>query len=141
MDKKLIVRRIDELLEEKHKTRYALQEHEGISSTIYQWRKNTAREATRTPSLRSIERVCDFLGVSLSYFFAFTNDENQKYRVQDLENKLTALNEEQLYAVTDAAIQFFDDYANAGERFKFTLDRVGWDKFREVIQEAYHGKN
>ena len=31
--------------------------------------------------------------------------------------------EEQLFRVTDAAIQFFDDYANPGERFKFTIDR------------------
>lgn len=45
--------------------------------------------------------------------------------------------EEQLYSVTDAAIQFFDDHAKPGERFKFTLDRIGWDKFTEVIQAAY----
>ncbi len=49
--------------------------------------------------------------------------------------------EEQLYRVTDAAIQFFDDHANPGERFKFTLDRVGWDKFETVIREAYDGKD
>jgi dissimilatory sulfite reductase (desulfoviridin) alpha/beta subunit len=47
--------------------------------------------------------------------------------------------EEQLYRVTDAAIQFFADYANAGERFKFTLDRVGKEKFEEKIKEAYNG--
>ena len=47
--------------------------------------------------------------------------------------------EEQLYRVTDAAIQFFADHANAGERFKFTLDRVGWDEFKKVMAEAYHG--
>lgn len=47
--------------------------------------------------------------------------------------------EEQLYRVTDAAIQFFADHANAGERFKFTLDRVGWDEFKKVMEEAYHG--
>ena len=41
--------------------------------------------------------------------------------------------EEQLFRVTDAAIQFFDDYANPSERFRFTLDRVGIDKFKEVI--------
>lgn len=45
--------------------------------------------------------------------------------------------EEQLYRVTDAAIQFFDDHAKPGERFKFTLDRVGWDKLTEVVQAAY----
>lgn len=47
--------------------------------------------------------------------------------------------EEQLYRVTDAAIQFFADHAKAGERFKFTLDRVGWDEFKKVMEEAYHG--
>ena len=47
--------------------------------------------------------------------------------------------EEQLYRVTDAAIQFFSDHAKAGERFKFTLDRVGWDEFKKVMEEAYHG--
>lgn len=99
MDKKLIVQRIDELLEEKHKTNYALKEHEGISSTIYQWRKNSVRDATRTPSLRSIEKVCDFLDVSLSYFFAFTNDAKLKYRVKELADKLNALDEEQFYVV------------------------------------------
>lgn len=47
--------------------------------------------------------------------------------------------EEQLFRITDAAIQFFADNANAGERFKFTLDRIGKDKFVEKIKEAYHG--
>lgn len=47
--------------------------------------------------------------------------------------------EEQLFRVTDAAIRFFADYANAGERFKFTIDRVGKDKLEEVLKEAYDG--
>lgn len=47
--------------------------------------------------------------------------------------------EEQLFRVTDAAIQFFEDNADAGERFKFTLDRVGRDKLEEVLKEAYDG--
>ncbi|MCD8348218.1 MAG: 4Fe-4S binding protein [Lachnospiraceae bacterium] len=47
--------------------------------------------------------------------------------------------EEQLFAVTDAAIQFFGDNANAGERFKFTIDRVGKEKFCEVLKAAYDG--
>lgn len=49
--------------------------------------------------------------------------------------------EEQLFRVTDAAIQFFADHAKAGERFKFTLDRVGWDTFRQVVREAYDEKD
>lgn len=47
--------------------------------------------------------------------------------------------EEQLFRVTDAAIQFFADYANPGERFKFTIDRAGREKFEQVIKEAYNG--
>ena len=47
--------------------------------------------------------------------------------------------EEQLFRVTDAAIQFFADHAKAGERFKFTIDRVGEDKLYEVLKGAYDG--
>ncbi len=47
--------------------------------------------------------------------------------------------EEQLFRVTDAAIQFFADHANAGERFKFTLDRVGREDFYKKLEEAYNG--
>ena len=46
---------------------------------------------------------------------------------------------EQLFRVTDAAIQFFDDHANPGERFKFTIDRVGAEKLQEVLKGAYNG--
>lgn len=47
--------------------------------------------------------------------------------------------EEQLYRVTDAAIQFFDDHGEAGERFKFTIDRVGLEEFKKAMEEAYNG--
>ena len=40
--------------------------------------------------------------------------------------------------VCDAAIEFFAENAKAGERFKFTLDRVGYDKFKERILEVYN---
>lgn len=46
-------------------------------------------------------------------------------------------NHEKLLGVCDAAISFFAENARAGERFKFTIDRVGADKFQKVIQEAY----
>lgn len=42
---------------------------------------------------------------------------------------------ETLMKVCDAAIQFFDDNANPGERFRFTLERVGWDKFIEEVHK------
>ncbi|MBR1533475.1 MAG: 4Fe-4S binding protein, partial [Ruminococcus sp.] len=46
---------------------------------------------------------------------------------------------EKLLEICDAAIRFFEDNANAGERFKFAIDRVGRDKFKEVILEVYNG--
>lgn len=45
---------------------------------------------------------------------------------------------DKLMKICDAAIQFFEDNANPGERFKFTIDRVGKDKFNEKILEAYN---
>ena len=99
MDKKLIVKRIDELMEEKHITSYRLKECADISSTVYQWRKNTVRDATRTPSLRSIEKVCAFLGVSLSYFFAFDREEQEEVRGKELYVQLKSLTAEETYVV------------------------------------------
>ncbi|MGN0377867.1 MAG: 4Fe-4S binding protein [Suilimivivens sp.] len=48
---------------------------------------------------------------------------------------------ETLFRVADAAIKFFEDNAKAGERFRFTLQRVGEEKFEQVIKEAYYGGN
>lgn len=46
-------------------------------------------------------------------------------------------NEEKLLAVCDAAIEFFAEHAKPSERFKFTIDRIGQDKFKQKILEAY----
>jgi dissimilatory sulfite reductase (desulfoviridin) alpha/beta subunit len=46
---------------------------------------------------------------------------------------------ETLYRVADAAIDFFAENANSGERFAKTLERVGWDKLQEKVEAAYHG--
>jgi dissimilatory sulfite reductase (desulfoviridin) alpha/beta subunit len=46
---------------------------------------------------------------------------------------------EQLFRVTDAAIHFFEEHANPGERFRMTLERVGLDVFKKIIKEAYDG--
>ena len=46
---------------------------------------------------------------------------------------------EKLMNICDAAIEFFGENANPGERFKFTLDRVGRDKFEKKILEVYNG--
>ena len=61
-------------------------------------------------------------------------------RVYKGENYLPLVtSEEQLFRITDAAIQFFGDNANPGERFRMTLERVGLDQFKKVIEEAYNG--
>lgn len=44
---------------------------------------------------------------------------------------------DRLLKVCDAAIVFFEKNAKAGERFKFTIDRVGREKFEKEIREAY----
>ena len=46
---------------------------------------------------------------------------------------------EKLMRICDAAIKFFADNAKPSERFKFTIDRVGKEKFEEKILEAYNG--
>lgn len=46
---------------------------------------------------------------------------------------------EKMLRVCDAAITFFAENANPSERFKFTIDRVGAEKFKEKILEVYNG--
>ncbi|MDY2847510.1 MAG: 4Fe-4S binding protein [Oscillospiraceae bacterium] len=46
---------------------------------------------------------------------------------------------DKLLEICDAAIKFFEENANPGERFKFTIDRVGREKFNEKIMEVYNG--
>lgn len=47
--------------------------------------------------------------------------------------------EEKLLRVCDAAINYFAEHAQSGERFKFTLDRMGRESFAAAIKEAYNG--
>ncbi|MGN1194628.1 MAG: 4Fe-4S binding protein [Acutalibacteraceae bacterium] len=47
--------------------------------------------------------------------------------------------EDTLLRVADAAIDFFAENANPSERFAKTLERVGWDKLKEKVEEAYNG--
>ena len=46
---------------------------------------------------------------------------------------------ETLFRVADAAIDFFEENAKPGERFRFTLQRVGEEEFRKKILAAYEG--
>ena len=106
MDKKEILSRIDELMQEKGISRYELKENTDISSIIYQWRKNATREKQRVPSLRSIEKICDYLGVSLSYFFAMAPTTQREIRNKDLMELIQALSAEQIKIVEEIIKQF-----------------------------------
>jgi dissimilatory sulfite reductase (desulfoviridin) alpha/beta subunit len=44
---------------------------------------------------------------------------------------------EKLLKICDVAIRFFEHHALPGERFKFTLERVGYETFEKEIREAY----
>ena len=46
---------------------------------------------------------------------------------------------DKLMRVCDAAIRFFGEYAKPGERFRFTIGRVGYEIFKQTILEAYNG--
>lgn len=106
MDKKIIVARIDELMREKGISQYELKENADISSTIYQWRKNTKRDATRTPSLRSIEKICEYFNVSLAYFFSFDLQEQRKYKNEELYENIVNLSNEQIRIIELLIEQF-----------------------------------
>lgn len=46
---------------------------------------------------------------------------------------------DKLFEICDAALHFFEENANSGERFKFTIDRIGKEKFNDAILNAYNG--
>lgn len=106
MDKKIIVARIEEIMLEKGKSNYDLKENAEISTTIYQWRKNAKRDATRSPSLKSIEKICNYLGVPLAYFFSFKKEEQNNTRIDEITKNLTELNPEQLKVIEQVVEQF-----------------------------------
>ncbi|MCL2136797.1 MAG: 4Fe-4S binding protein [Coriobacteriia bacterium] len=49
------------------------------------------------------------------------------------------LEKENLFQIADAALDFFDEHANSGERFRVAIDRAGWDLFKEKIAAVYDG--
>ncbi len=48
--------------------------------------------------------------------------------------------EEQLYRICDAVIQFYDDNAVANDRLQFCIERVGEERFKQVVQDAYYDR-
>ncbi len=106
MDKKIILDRIEQLMIEKGITKYQLKENADISSTIYQWKKNATRDKDRVPSLRSIEKICDYLGVSLSLFFAFDENAQKDAEIQEILGLIQNLSCEQI-SLLKALVQQF----------------------------------
>lgn len=43
---------------------------------------------------------------------------------------------ENLFKVIDATIEFFKEHGKQGERFRFTIDRIGVDKLKKKLEEA-----
>lgn len=107
MDREQVVIRIEQLLQEKHITYNELKESANLSTTIYQWRKTGKRDATRMPSLKSIEKICDYFGVTLSYFFAGTDKERLSIKQKELMSQIKLLDEEEL-ALTTALIKMLN---------------------------------
>lgn len=44
--------------------------------------------------------------------------------------------EKKLYEIVDVALKFFEDNAKPSERFANCLDRVGWEKFEQAVEEV-----
>ena len=99
MDNQQIIIRIEQLLKEKHMTYNELKENTSLSTTIYQWKKNRKRDATRTPSFKSIEKICAFFKISLSEFFATTEEELYSVKQKELLIQIKKLSERELEMV------------------------------------------
>lgn len=106
LERKVILNRISQLMQEKGISNYQLKQNADVSTTIIQWRKNPTREKNRIPSLRSIEKICDFFNISLAYFFAFDNDEQFNTRTRELSAKLNKLNIHQIAILEEIVKEF-----------------------------------
>ncbi len=98
MNIKQVMDRIEDLARKRHMSLGALMDNAELSTTIYQWRKTKNRDTTKTPSLKSIEKVCKYLNISLSQFFA-DEEEELTIRQQTVSNKLKQLNDDELGAI------------------------------------------
>lgn len=96
IDRKQILNRISQLMEEKGISDYKLKQNTDVSTTISQWRKNPTREKNRIPSLRSIDKICEFFDISLSYFFAFDHNTQRDIRTQELAADIEELTDDQI---------------------------------------------
>ena len=99
MDKNDIIKRIDDLLDERGITKNSLMNNAEISTIVYQWKSNRSRDKARTPSLNSIMKICKFFNISLSYFFAEDRTEELNSKQKETSNKLLELTENELDAI------------------------------------------
>ena len=58
--------------------------------------------------MRTIERICDYFDVSLSYFFAFTKEEQRSVNEREIADRLRLLSDEQVMLVKELLMQFKD---------------------------------
>ena len=75
-------------------------------------------------------------GYLVSFGGLFGNKINKGYAIVPFIE-----DQETLFRVCDAALDFFKYNANPSERFKFTIDRVGAEKLDQVVWDAYNGEN
>ena len=74
-------------------------------------------------------------GYLLSFGGLFGNRINKGFAIVPfIEDKET------LFRICDAALAFFREHANAGERFMLTIERVGREKLDEAVWKAYEDK-
>ena len=137
MDKKKVIARIEQLRIEKGISVYQLKENADISSTIYQWKKNATRDRNRTPSLRSIEKICDYLGVSLSYFFAFDEDTQTDVKNKELTEAIKKLNKEEYVLLSTGEVFNCEHIENRGQNINTVRQSV--TRLRNLINNNFTG--
>lgn len=69
-------------------------------------KKNATRDKDRMPSLRSIEKICNYLGVSLSYFFAFDEESQLSIKQEEIVKSMQGLSNEQV-VLLEQIIKYF----------------------------------
>lgn len=106
MDKKAAVARIEEIMREKGITREQFEQNAEVADTVKQWKKNAKRDANGLPSLYSIIKACEYLEVTLGYFFTLEKSEARKMRNDELYDAICALDEESL-KLAEAVVKRF----------------------------------
>ena len=101
MDTKIILKKISDLLAERHWTINELTTQAGLSSgVIYEWYSHKKK-----PSLQAIEEICKAFGITLSAFFAVTPEEKLTLKQSELLAIGKILNEDRLDILLSLARQ------------------------------------